>query len=381
MIYLDNAATTLHKPSAMIEGMMAALASLGNAGRGATPESLEASHIIFDAREAINELVNGASPSQVAFTSNATEALNIAIKGIFQSGDHVITSVMEHNSVLRPLFELEQQGVELTILDVNEQGYVTAEEVQAAIKPTTRGVVLTHASNLTGVANPIASIAQVTRANNLTFIVDASQTLGAVPIDVQGMEIDVLCFTGHKALMGPQGTGGLYVRPDVHIRPLKTGGTGVQTYSREHPETMPMALEAGTLNGHGLAGLAASAQYILDYGIDKIAQEERALTDYFYTAMQQIEGVTLYGTFEADRPHSPIVPINIRNLNSSEVANLLDENYGITVRSGGHCAPLMHEALGTVEQGIVRFSFAHSTTIADLDAAIAAVQAIAADCD
>lgn len=377
MIYLDNGATSLIKPKAVIDAVCDALTHLGNAGRGATDESLESSRIVFEARHRLNELINGESPAQIAFTSNATESLNIAIKGLFNPGDHIITTMMEHNSVLRPIYELVDQGASETIIPTDSKGRLNLNDIKEAVQSNTKGIVITHASNLTGNVNPIKEVAQIAAQHNLILIVDASQTMGAVPIDVQAMGIDVLCFTGHKSLLGPQGTGGLYVRPGLQIRPLKTGGTGVDTYNHKHPDKMPTALEAGTLNGHGIAGLNAALGYLLDYGIEQIEQEERELLLYFYEAVKEIPNIIIYGDIEA-KPHCPTLSLNIGDLDSSYVADLLIEDYEIATRAGGHCAPLMHEALGTVEQGAVRFSLGHYTNKTELDAAIKALREISA---
>ncbi len=376
MIYLDNGATTLKKPAVVIEAVTDALTHLGNAGRGATEESLETSRVIFQCRYNLAQLINAESPNQIAFTLNATESLNAAIYGLFEPGDHVITSVMEHNSVLRPLQELMDLGLEVTYLEVNDKACVRPEDVRDAIQPQTKGVILTHASNLTGNMNPIDEIAEITQENGLTFIVDASQSIGEHPIDVQKSGIDVLCFTGHKGLMGPQGTGGIYVRQGIEIKPLKVGGTGTQTFDAHHPRQMPTVLEAGTLNGHGIAGLNAAVEYILEEGVENIAALLTDLTYYFYDRVKAIPGVRVYGHFDRNVPRTPIISINIGNLDSSEVANILSEDYNIAVRAGGHCAPKMHQSLGTENQGVVRFSLSIFNNKEELDAAVQAVKEI-----
>lgn len=375
MIYMDNGATSLHKPACVIEAVTSALTSLGNAGRGATDEALASSRVILQARMGLNKLINGTSPAQIAFALNATESLNTAIKGIFNPGDHVITTATEHNSVLRPLYALADSGVEYSIVDATPAGFLRMEMFEQFLQVNTRGIVVNHASNLTGMINPLAAISEFAKKHDLLLIVDASQTMGAIPIDVQALDIDVLCFTGHKSLLGPQGTGGIYVREDLEIRPLKTGGTGVDTYNHYHPTRMPTALEAGTLNGHGIAGLNASVHYLLDYGVDKIAREEREMLDYFYDRLQAVPTVKIYGDFSgAER--CPIISLNIGDVDSSEIAEQLMSTYGIATRAGGHCAPLMHQALGTKDQGVVRFSLGHFTTRAEIDETIAALQQI-----
>ena len=257
-IYLDNAATTKQKPQCVIDAVVAAMNSMGNSGRGAHNDSLDASRLIYDTREMISEMMNLGDPRQVVFTSNSTEALNTAIMGLFGSGDHIISTVMEHNSVLRPLYRLEEMGAEVSFVPCDERGCLKTELMNSYIKSNTKAVICTHASNLTGNANNLKEIGKFCKENQLLLIVDASQTAGVLPIDMQEMNIDVVCFTGHKGLYGPQGTGGLCVRPGLHIRPLKSGGSGIHTYLKEHPKEMPTALEAGTLNGHGIAGLHAS---------------------------------------------------------------------------------------------------------------------------
>ncbi|PKY88678.1 cysteine desulfurase [Falseniella ignava] len=376
MIYLDNAATTLRKPQVVIDAVVHALSTLGNAGRGATEESLNSARMIYEARHQINRLINGVSPQHVAFTSNITESLNIAIQGLFLPGDHVITTMMEHNSVLRPLYALEEQGLELTIIPANKSGNIDPKAIEAQLQPNTKGIVVTHASNLTGNINSLNEIGKIAQAHDLLLIVDAAQTLGAYPVDVQAMQCDVLCFTGHKSLLGPQGTGGLYVRPGLEIRPLKSGGTGVETYNKRQPQQMPTHLEAGTMNGHGIAGLLAGVKYVQDYGVEKIHQEEMQLWQQMYQGIKDIDNVSIYGDV-ATTARCPVLTLNIGDLDSSEVADILLEDYDIEVRSGGHCAPLMHEALGTVEQGAVRFSFGHFTTPEEVTIAIRAVQEIA----
>ena len=267
MIYMDNAATTMHKPQEVIDAVVSAMSSMGNAGRGASEAALSASRIIYDTREGLAKLFGAENARQIAFTSNSTESLNIAIKGILDPGDHVITTVLEHNSVLRPLYEMEKKGTELSVIGCNEKGMPDIAAMEAAIKENTKMIICTNGSNLTGNYVDVAVIGKMAHKHGLIFVVDASQTAGVFPIDVQKMDIDILCFTGHKGLLGPQGTGGIYVKEGIQIRPLKTGGSGIQTYSKEHPVQMPTALEAGTLNGHGIAGLHAALGYLEKTGI------------------------------------------------------------------------------------------------------------------
>lgn len=378
MIYMDNAATTMQKPQAVIDAVVAAMSSMGNAGRGANEASLSASRVIYDTRDKLCRFFGGENPRQIVFTNNSTESLNIAIKGLLNPGDHVITTMLEHNSVLRPLYEMEKKGVKLTIIKSNRKGTFSLRDMEEAVLPETRMIICTNGSNLTGNYIDIEKVGEMAHAHGLLFVVDASQTAGVFPIDVQKMHVDVLCFTGHKALLGPQGIGGMYVREGLSIRPLKCGGSGVKTYSKSHPAEMPTALEAGTLNGHGIAGLNAAVDYINEIGVDAIREKEQGLMRRFYEGVKDIPGVKLYGDFGSFN-RCAIVTLNIGDYDSSEVSDELLTEYGISTRPGGHCAPLMHEALGTVEQGAVRFSFSHYNTDEEVDTAIRAVRELASD--
>ena len=378
MIYMDNAATTMQKPQQVIDAVAAAMCSMGNAGRGAHAASLGAARTIYDAREKLACFFHAENPKQIAFTMNSTESLNIALKGVLNPGDHVITTMLEHNSVLRPLYELQEKGTELTILKSNPQGTLDYEDFEKAIKENTKAIVCTHGSNLTGNLVDVKRVGEIAKKHGVLFIVDASQTAGVFPIAVQEMGLDILCFTGHKGLLGPQGTGGIYVREGLTVRPLLCGGSGVQTYNKKHPSEMPTALEAGTLNGHGIAGLDAAVEYLMETGIDTIREREQDLMWRFYEGVKDIPGVKVYGDFST-RERCAIVTLNIGDYDSSEVSDELLMTYGISTRAGGHCAPLMHEALGTVEQGAVRFSFSHYNTDEELNTAIQAVKEMAAE--
>lgn len=378
MMYFDHAATSFPKPKEVEEKMLWALQHIGNAGRGAHEATLLASRIIYDTREQLASLFGVNNPSQIAFTANATESLNIAIKGLFAKGDHVITTACEHNSVLRPLYEIEKQGVELSILKADAKGRLNYEDLEKSYQKTTKAVVITHASNLTGNVTDLKKVMEFTKEHNLLLVVDASQTAGILPIDVEKMCIDVLCFTGHKGLLGPQGTGGIYVREGIHVRPLKVGGSGIHSYDREHPKDMPVALEAGTLNGHGIAGLNGALSYLKKTGIDAIYKKEMQLVKQFVDGVKNIPGVTLYGDYETDK-RVAIVSLNIGENDSASVTDWLWEDYEISVRGGAHCAPLMHMALGTKEQGAVRFSFSHVNTEVEVACAIKAVRELAED--
>ncbi len=376
MIYLDNAATTQHKPPQVAEAVVAAMNSMGNAGRGAHAASLDAARVIYDTRDKLCRLFHGTDPRQIVFTCNSTEALNIAIRGTIRPGDHVITTVLEHNSVLRPLYDLEEQGVELSFVPGDREGRIDYGAFERLIRENTKAIVCTNGSNLTGNYVEIGRIGAAARAHGLLFIVDASQTAGVFDIDVQKMNVDILCFTGHKGLLGPQGTGGMYVREGVEVHPLKSGGTGVQTYLKHQPPEMPTRLEAGTLNGHGIAGLNAALGYILETGTETIREKEQELAKRFYLGVKDIPGVKVYGDF-TDFNRCAIVTLNIRDYDSSEVSDALLMDYGISTRPGAHCAPLMHQALGTVDQGAVRFSFSHYNTEEETDTAIRAVRELA----
>ena len=376
MIYLDNAATTMKKPQCVIDAVVNAMTHMGNAGRGANEASLDASRIIYDTREKISDLFNLKNPSRVAFTCNSTESLNIAIKGILTNKDHAITTALEHNSVLRPLYELESKGMELSIVNCDENGNINYDDFEKLIKENTKAIICTHASNLVGNVLDIKKIGKIAKKHNLIFIVDASQSAGVFPIDMQDMNIDILCFTGHKGLLGPQGTGGLCVRENINVRPLKVGGSGVNTFSKTQPEAMPTILEAGTLNGHALAGLNAALDYLKEEGIENIQKREEELMFRFYNGIKDIKDIKVYGNFENKR--AAIVAFNVGNIDSAAFSDELSLYYNISTRPGAHCAPLMHKAMNTVDQGAVRFSFSHYNTEEEIDTAINAVKEIAA---
>ncbi|MBS1459888.1 aminotransferase class V-fold PLP-dependent enzyme [Dorea longicatena] len=377
MIYLDNGATTYHKPESVIQAVADAMRHMGNSGRGSHQASLGASRTIYDTRVLVSELFGLGNPLQVAFTANSTASLNMAVQGIFSPGDHVITTMLEHNSVLRPLYRMRENGVELTIVRADRLGNIRYEDMEAAIRPNTKGIICTHASNLTGNLVDIARVGEICRRASLVFILDASQTAGVFDIDMGMMGIDVLCFTGHKSLMGPQGTGGICVREGISIRPLMAGGSGTHSYSELHPSDMPEALEAGTVNGHGIAGLHAALEFIKETGMESIRNREQLLMRRFYQGVSDIRGVTVYGDFCRMDLHAPVVALNIRDHDSGEVSDGLAMDYGIYTRAGAHCAPLMHQALGTVEQGAVRFSMSYYNTEEEMDQAVLAVREMA----
>lgn len=378
MIYLDNAATTMHKPQTVIDAVTQAMCSLGNAGRGATSGALDAARTIHACRAKLARLLGCSRANRVCFTPNSTAALNTAINGVVRPGDHVVTSVLEHNSVLRPLNRLTaEQGVTVEHAGCDANGVLDYDELERLVTPGTRAVVVTHASNVTGNAVDIARVAAMAHAVGALVIVDASQSAGTAHIDMQTMGLDVVCFTGHKGLMGPQGTGGLAVAEGVDVAPWAMGGTGVHSFDALQPLEWPTRLEAGTLNGHGIAGLSAGLDFIeAQGGVEAIAAHERALADRFLAGVREIPGIKLYGVF--DQPtRSAIVSLNVGDIDSAEISDALMQGWGIATRPGAHCAPLMHRALGTERQGVVRFSFGYFNTDEEVDTAIDALRDLA----
>ena len=376
MIYLDSSATSFLKPPQVAEAVFRSFNTIGNAGRGAHAPTLNASRLIYDTREKLAALFGTPDPSRIAFTCNATEALNIAIHGAIHPGEHVITTACEHNSVLRPLYLKEKEGTELTIIPADKKGRIRYDLLESSVKSNTSAIVLTHASNLSGNVTDLAFVSNFTKKHGLLLIVDASQTAGSLPINVVKMGIDILCFTGHKGLFGPQGTGGLYVREGLTLSPLKSGGSGVHSFDRQHPTDMPTALEAGTLNGHGIAGLNAGLDYILSTGVKNIHAKEFSLARRFVNGISDISDLKLYGDIDAPL-RTPIISLNIGNMSSASVSDILWEDYEICVRAGAHCAPLMHKTFGTEKQGAVRFSFSCFNTETEIDTAIRAMHEIA----
>ena len=376
MIYLDSSATSFLKPPQVAEAVFRSFNTIGNAGRGAHAPTLNASRLIYDTREKLAALFGTPDPSRIAFTCNATEALNIAIHGAIHPGEHVITTACEHNSVLRPLYLKEKEGTELTIIPADKKGRIRYDLLESSVKSNTSAIVLTHASNLSGNVTDLAFVSNFAKKHGLLLIVDASQTAGSLPINVVKMGIDILCFTGHKGLFGPQGTGGLYVREGLTLSPLKSGGSGVHSFARRHPTDMPTALEAGTLNGHGIAGLNAGLDYILSTGVKNIHAKEISLARRFVNGISDISDLKLYGDIDAPL-RTPIISLNIGNMSSASVSDILWEDYEICVRAGAHCAPLMHKTFGTEKQGAVRFSFSCFNTEVEIDTAIRAMHEIA----
>lgn len=373
MIYFDNAATTLHKPPEVIEAVVHAMTTSGNASRGTHTGSLAASRTVYETRKKIADFFHCSRADHVIFTSNSTEALNIAICGTLGKGDHIISTDLEHNSVLRPLYHLEEQGASLTFLSANKKGCIDYDDFKRSIKPNTKAIVCTHASNLTGNVLDIERIGHIAKAHNLLFIVDASQSAGCIEINMETMNIDILCFTGHKGLLGPQGTGGLCIHESVEIRPFKRGGSGIHSYEKGQPQAYPARLEAGTLNSHGIAGLCAAINYINTITIPVIAKKEQELLWHFYKGICNIPEIHIYGDFDT-KERAAILSLNIEGYDSGTVSDVLSQEYDIATRPGAHCAPKMHQALGTTETGAVRFSFSSFNTMEEVETAIQALK-------
>lgn len=379
MIYLNNAATTLQKPPCVAQAVVEAMSHLGNCARGGHTGEMSAARTVFQTREALARLLGFSCPERVIFTANATQALNTALFGLLRPGDHVIATDWDHNSVLRPLHVLaRERGVAVDFLSADRQGRLRYEQLEELVRPNTKLLVCTHASNLTGNLLDVERAASFARKHNLFFLLDAAQTAGSTPISMEDMGVDLLAFTGHKGLMGPQGTGGLCVSPRVELRPLVSGGTGVRSFEEEQPAEYPEHLEAGTLNGHGLAGLGAAVDFILDTGVTAIHAHELELTRRFVLGLADIPGVAVYGDFSGDR--APVVALNLAGWDPAAAADTLAREYDIAVRPGIHCAPRMHRCLGTQDLGCLRFSFGFYTGESDIDAALAALKEMASPC-
>ena len=377
-IYFDNAATSWPKPEETYAAMDRFSRAMGGSpGRSGHRLSVESGRVIMDTRDALARLFGIDDPFQLVFTKNATEALNLAIAGLLSPGDHVITSSMEHNSVMRPLRALESKGVELSVIGCSLRGALDPENVLPLIRTNTKAVILTHASNVTGTIMPIQEVGHIARQYGLVFCVDAAQTAGALPIDVWKMNIDLLAFSGHKALFGPQGTGGLYIRKGIEekIKPLIVGGTGSRSEHESQPDFMPDRYESGTLNTVGLAGLGAGVEYILAKGVDTIRAREIMLTQRFLDGLQEIEGVQIYGLANAAYQIS-VVSFTIDGTTPSEVSFTLDEQFGVMSRPGLHCAPSAHRTIGTFAQGTVRASFGYFNTEEEITYTLDAVRQI-----
>jgi cysteine desulfurase / selenocysteine lyase len=376
MIYLDNAATSWPKPPEVKKAMVRFIDEIGaNPGRSGHRLSIEAARILYHAREALAALFHADDPLRIVFTLNATESLNLALTGLLRPGDHIITSSMEHNSVMRPLRTLEKRGIALTVIPCSADGILDPLDVQKGVQPNTRMVVLNHASNVAGTLLPLREVGSITRASDLLFLVDAAQTAGAFPIDMEKDGIDLLAFTGHKSLYGPQGTGGLVLGERVSERemiPLKQGGTGSRSEFEEQPDFLPDRFESGTPNGVGIAGLLSGVQFVMEKGIDSIRQQEISLLNRLIEGLQTVPNVKLYGV---GNPNGRIatLSLNITGLSPSEAAFRLEREYGILCRPGLHCAPAAHRTLGTFPAGTVRFSLGAFNTEEEIEAALQAV--------
>lgn len=370
MIYLDNAATSLQKPAAVGRAMQRALECFGNPSRGANNAVLTAARQIAEARDALARLFCAPSPGRVVFTKNATEALNIAIASV---QGHVVTTEAEHNSVLRPV---HHHG-NYTVVKTDSFGRYGVDDIRAALQKDTGAVVVAHAGNLSGYIAPVAEIGSLCHSRGVLLIVDAAQTAGLLPIDMAAMNIDALCFTGHKSLFGPQGTGGLCLAESFTPGPLLFGGSGSRSFGLTQPAELPDLLEAGTLNGHGIAGLLAGAEYVQKSDPDTLYRAADHLSNLFYQNAQALPGVQLYGPPAG--PRMPIVALNLSGFASSELAALLNDRYNIAVRPGIHCAPLLHRRFGTEQTGAVRFSFSHYNNEYEVDTAVRALKEIVAE--
>lgn len=380
MIYLDQAATTLPKPPAVAAAVLAALNSCGNASRGIHETALATSDLLYDLRLKIARLVRCPRADHVIFTNNATESLNIALNGLFQSGDQVIASDLEHNSVLRPLYRLQaEQGLLLDFVPADKFGQLRPEDYAARIRPETRAIVCTHASNVTGNSLDLAALGNLCRERNLLLIVDAAQSAGVLPLDMAAQNIDVLCLTGHKGLYGPQGTGALCLRPGLELRPFKVGGSGVQSQNREQPSAYPTRLEAGTLNSHGLAGLSAALDFIFEIGLEALHEQELRLARLFYDEAQSLPSLHFYGDFSDWSRRTAVLAFNLGELDSAFVADYLAREAAVCCRPGAHCAPRLHDALGTSTQGAVRVSFSYFNRESDVEICLQALRQLVQD--
>lgn len=376
MIYFDNAATTWPKPEAVYKAVDYFMREQGaNPGRSGHRMALFAGQSIVEARSLIAKLFNVPDPSQVIFTLNTTEALNLGIKGLLKPGDHVITSSLEHNSVVRPLETLRNNGIEVTKLPSSGSVGVLPTQVEEAIKGNTKLIILTHASNVTGVLNPINEIGKIARDRGVIFLVDSAQTAGVFPIDVQSMFIDILAFAGHKGLLGPQGVGGLCIRKDLKLAPLKEGGTGSNSESPLQPDKCPDRYESGTFNTPGIAGLSAGLQFLLQTGIEQIREKERVLIERLLKGLEQIPKVIIYGP-KLGIERASVISFNIEGLEPSEVSLIMDQSFEIATRSGLHCAPDAHRTNGTLTKGTVRLSLGYFNTIEEVDKCLEAILTI-----
>ena len=375
-IYLDHAATSFPKPAAVCRRMNEVMRRIGaNPGRSDHKLARKANQIITETREGIAALFGIAEAQQVIFTCNATEAINLGLKGLLSRGDHVITSSIEHNSVIRPLRGLERAGVKFSQVPCSRQGHLKIRLLKKALEAKTKLVVLTHASNVTGALLPIEEVGRFARSHGILFLVDAAQTAGLLPIDVERMKIDLLACSGHKSLYGPQGTGFLYIRKGIDPRPLKEGGTGTDSESEDQPIPWPARFESGTLNTPGIAGLGAGVSFVLEEGVERIWKKERQLTQQLLRGLKRNREVRIYGPLDGEE-RVPLVSFNVASLGPAEVAFILDDLYDILVRAGLHCAPQAHRTLGTFPAGTVRASLGFFNTPEDVEALVEAIREI-----
>ena len=379
MIYLDNAATSFPKPERVYVEMDRCMRQYcANPGRSGHRLALEAGRAIYRTRERLCRLFNIESPMQVVFTSNATEALNLGIKGLLKEGDHVVTTSVEHNSVARPLTALKAKGVSVTYVGCDSKGYLNPRDIERAIKKNTALIVITHASNVTGTLMPVKEVGLIAKERGIPFMLDAAQTAGIYDIDVRDMNIDILAFPGHKGLMGPQGTGGLYISEKLDVLQMKEGGTGSRSEELAQPIVVPDRYESGTPNTAGIVGLGEGVGFILEKGTAAIREHEEELTGMLLQGLEQIKGVKIYGPVNPGL-QAGVVSINIGDGDSGEISYILDRSYDIATRSGLHCSPLAHRTIGTFDQGTVRFSIGYFNTREDIEAAVRAVEEIAAE--
>ena len=367
MIYVDNGATTFPKPKIVTDKIMeCSLGYAGNPGRSGHKLAMKMDLEIYETREKICKLINGTEVLNVIFTFNATDSLNLAIKGVLEKGDHVVTTSMEHNSVLRPLNQLRKDGIiDLSIIYADNKGYIEPQKIFDAVTPNTKMIVTTHMSNVFGTIVDIKSIGEFCRDNNILYLVDAAQSIGVLDIDVQDRNIDLLAFPGHKALFGPMGTGALYIKEGIKVKPLKQGGTGSYSHSIDQPELYPDSLESGTPNGVGIIALGKGIDFINQVGLENIRNHEISLKNHFIDLLKDNDDIILYGTL--DNRQGAVVSLNVKNMDSSEVSYILSDEFDIYTRPGFHCAPLAHKSLGTDELGAIRFSFGYFNTIEEVE--------------
>ncbi|MFZ5651557.1 MAG: aminotransferase class V-fold PLP-dependent enzyme [Bacillota bacterium] len=372
MIYFDNAATAWPKPPGVVEAISRCINDMGaNPGRAGHKMSVMAGEMVDGVRKKLAGLFNidQGQYERIVFTINATGALNLAIKGFLKNGDHVITSSMEHNSVARPINTLEKNGVRVTRVQCGPDGSLGPDDVRRAIRPDTKLIAVTHASNVTGTVMPVEEIGRLAKESGAAFLVDAAQSAGLIDIDVKKMNIDLLAFPGHKSLLGPTGTGGLYIGEGVVLETLLEGGTGSQSELPEMPETLPERYEAGTLNAAGIAGLGAGIDFIVSTGMETIRKHELGLTQRFIEGALKIPGLKIYGPLDTEN-RAPVVSFLVEGRKSAEIGGVLDKNYDVACRAGLHCAPDAHRTLGTFEQKLVRLSFSFFNTEKEIDSVL-----------